>query len=250
MRLILLILLCNVAVAQTPDPRMAYSLYSRLGINGPVKTIVTEKYTRLKYNGEDKKSTKGTIYSVIKNWYDTAGRLIQDSLVMYYNKDQGAIGYCKTYTYDSLKDKPVINVTTKFNCIPPYDNNAEIKSVIEFARVNDSVVTAQEFTDNESYGTGRQPVASYRFYLTDTLLRRTTYNIYRKSRQTGTSTYEYDQYGNFTKTIEKNSTLPAVDIRHEVLVIDAYGNATQMLNFQDAETKPEFMTLYEIEYYE
>ncbi|MCB0699131.1 MAG: hypothetical protein H6551_13480 [Chitinophagales bacterium] len=249
MRILLLILFSATCFAQD-DPRMAYSLYSRLGINGPVKTIITKKYTRLKYNAEDKKSTKGIIYSVIKNWYDTMGRLTQDSLVMYYNRDQGAIGYCKTYTYDSVKGQPVINVTTKFNCIPPYDNDAEIQSVIEFTTVNDSVMTAQEFTDNDSYGTGLQPVASYRFYLTDTLLRRTTYNIYRKDRQTGSSSYEYDQYGNFTKTIEKNSTLPAVDIRHDVLVIDANGNATQMLNYQDAETKPEFMTLYEIEYYE
>ena len=87
--------------------------------------------------------------AAVTGYYTTAdGQMLSlpfnsSTPVMYYNRDQGAIGYCKTYTYDSVKGQPVINVTTKFNCIPPYDNDAEIQSVIEFTTVNDSVMTAR-----------------------------------------------------------------------------------------------------------
>lgn len=250
MRTILLILLSLSATAQQADPRMAYSQYTRLGINGPVKTVTAYKYTDLQYNTNDKKATKGFLYSVIKNWYDSNGMITRDSTALFINKHGGVRAVCRSYDYELPEDKHVfaIAIATEKNCLTNNYDPLEYTFLV-FKPDNGNAVTATEYSitkgqKNMQYG--------YSFIYKDTLLQQTTFtNLMEKGNvQTVYSTFEYDKYGNFTSTTEKMDERPQTVTRHNVLTIDSYGNATQMLNFLNDAKEPEFMTVYEIEYYD
>lgn len=250
MRTLLLILLSFSATAQQADPRMAYGQYTRLGINGPVKSVTAYKYTDLQYNATDKKESRGFLYSVIKNWYDTTGIITRDSTALFINKQGGVRAVCRSYDYELPveEDKYVIAIATDKNC--GTRNNIPLEySYLIFQSDDEKSITATEY--NITKGEKRMQYG-YRFFYKDTMLERTTFtNLMEKADvKTVYSTFEYDKYGNFTSTKEKMDEHPQTITRHDVLTIDSYGNATLMLNFLNKDEEPDFMTVYEIEYYE
>lgn len=249
MRLFLLILITSQAIAQHVPPATVYGMHTRLGMNGNIKTVTTYKYTRLKYNQQSPETTKGTLYSVIKNRYDTAGRIVQDSTAIYYNSES-AHGYCKTYSYDSVNNTHVINIVTRFDCFPPFDNKASLSTIVELTTPDNSTVLAREYDGHELKKKRSKVLTSYRFTLKGGLIQRTVFDAYKKGvRYYGSSTYKYDRYKNFTETTLKVAETDKQVIKHKVLKIDDYGNALYMLNFINNNEEPEFMTKYEFEYY-
>lgn len=252
MRTLLLILFCFTATAQK-DLRMAFSQYSHLGINGSVKSITIYKYIKPDYDTDDKKNTTGTLYSTIKKEYNTEGYLIKDSIASVINRKKSVIGYCIYYQYtNETTGAPIILQTTDFGCIPPYNNKAIKEAVIMFEEMNDSTVNIRTYSKNEN-GIHHLPQATFLLFFQDTLIVHSESDYYhykgiRLSEQS--ARYRYDEYGNFTHTIERSGNDKIKTIRHEVLTIDDYGNATMMLNFINDAVVPEFITRYEIEYYE
>lgn len=254
MRLLLLLLFvsANYAFAQSIDPTQVYGMHTRLGINGPVRSVTAYKYSKLKYNATDKKATTGTLYSVVKNYYDTAGRVIRDSVAHYYNKTQ-AEHTCHEYAYHYERGKHTITVSTTFNCAA--DTSISTYSLIT-TDVKGSLFTFKEYTRHltiRSHGTTEEKelTNTYRVVIKDSLVESVVYDLYEKGEKVreGRMEYAYDKYGNFTQTTERIDEQPKNEIRHEVLVIDAYGNATLMLNYEHGAKTPSFMTRYEIEYY-
>ena len=235
-------------MAQT-DPAMVYSQYTRLGMNGNIKTVTTYKYTKLKFRKGDELNTKGTLYSVIKSWYDSSGRITHDSTAIYYNP-QSAIGYCKTYTYDTQKRSSVILITTRFDCMPPYDNKAIVETVVELKQQGNTIA-AIEYSGSSVEQRSKKVQTAYRITVDSGLIQKTVFDNYTKNRDqtSGTATYKYDQYNNFTQTTLNVGGRKEL-ILHKVSHIDDYGNATRMLNFVNDNPVPEFMTEYEFEYYE
>jgi|GEM_PF-6615041 len=254
MRVLLLILFCYSGFAQPTDPAVIYGVHTRLGMNGPVRQVTTYKYTNLKLRKGKEAETKGTLYSVIKNIYDTSGRIVQDSTAIFYNP-KSAYGYCKDYIYSSQNGRPVILITTRFDCMPPYDNKATVPTItvptiVELSTPDDSTILAREYEGIELTKKRKKIVTSYRFIFSEGLIRRTVFDAYKKGvRHTGSSTYQYDQYNNFTQTTLKVGETSQQVIRHEISNIDAYGNALRMLNYINDDTEPDFMTIYEFEYY-
>src|SRR5690606_6211857 len=102
----------------------------------------------------------GTLYSVIKNWYDTAGYIIQDSTAIFYNP-QSAYGYCKEYTYTTQDGTPVILINTRFDCMPPYDNKAIEPTIVELTTPDDSTVLAREYSGTALSKKRKSIVSSY-----------------------------------------------------------------------------------------
>lgn len=267
MRTLLLILFCFTATAQK-DLRMAFSQYSHLGINGPVKTITIYKYTNLEFDNDTKQNTTGTLYSVIKNSYDSSGYIIKDSTITFINKRGSYIGYYRNYTLtDSIKKNTMV-VTTFFERPPEQyqtakatDARVSLSSFFVF-KGNKDIVSARDYNliaYNNLKGKKEMAIqGAYLFYLENSLIVRSKAEKYEPDIKHGKpqkavevySAYEYDEYGNFTQTTEKVGDAPAKTIRHEVLTIDDYGNATMMLNFINDAKVPEFMTRYEIEYYD
>lgn len=250
MRILLFILLSYAATAQQISPGDIYSKHTRLGMNGSIKTVTAYKYTRLKFKKEKPGETKGTIYSVIKNWYDSAGRITQDSTALYYNAES-AHGYCKNYTYTEQNSTPVIYITTRFDCFPPYDNKATIATITELTIPDGNTVLAREYDGREIESKRGKVLTSYRFTIDSGLIRRTVFDAFKKGvHHSGTSMYQYDKYGNFTQTTLDVDGMDKEVITHKVLKIDHRGNALFMLNFTNNSEEPEFMTRYEFEYYE
>ncbi len=250
MRILIVILLFGYpAVAQT-NPAQVYSKYTRLGMNGNIKTVTTYKYSKLKFAKGDEQNATGTLYSVIKNWYDTTGRIVQDSTAIYYNP-QSAVGYCKTYNYDTQMQAPVILITTRFDCMPPYNNKATVETIVELKQQNDSVVAAIEYSGSSIKTFRKKVQTAYRFFVDSGLIRKTVFDNLTKNRDqtSGTATYKYDRYNNFTETTLTVAGKHEV-IQHKISHIDDYGNATRMLNYVNKNEQPEFMTVYEFEYYE
>lgn len=249
MRTLILILLSYTAIAQN-QPADVYSQYTRLGMNGPIKTVTAYKYTKLKFDINGKQKNDGVLYSVIKNWYDTSGRISQDSTAIYYNP-KAAIGYCKTYTYDSQAHAPVILITTRFDCMPPYDNKATVATIVELTMQNDSTVAAIEYSGHNIETKRKKVQTAYRFFVDSGLIRKTVFDNLSKNKEevSGTATYKYDQYHNFTETTLTVGGKKEV-IQHKISHIDDQGNATRMLNYVNKNNVPEFMTVYEFEYYE
>lgn len=247
MRTIVLLLLSYASVAQQPAD--VYSQYTRLGMNGPVKTVTTYKYTRLKYTKGKEEQTTGTLYSVIKNWYDTAGHIIQDSTALYYNP-KAADGYCKTYRYDTVDNTPVIHIITRFDCLPAHDNKPPERSIIELTAPNDSTILAREYAGATLPRNRSRIVSSYRFFVRNGLIRKTIFDAYQKRhRFYGDAIYQYDKYNNFTQTTLTIGETPKQVTKHKILTIDDHGNALRMLNFINNAPQPDFMTKYEYEYY-
>lgn len=250
MRILILILLCHSAFAQPADPALVFGMHTRLGMNGNIKQVITYKYTNLKYTKGKELETKGTLYSVIKNKYDTAGRIVQDSTAIFYNP-KSAYGYCKDYQYSSQNNQQLILITTRFDCMPPYGNKATVPTVVELKNPDDSTILAREYEGYELTKKRKGIVSSYRFTLGNGLIQRTVFEAYKKGKRlSGTSTYQYDEYNNFTHTNLKVGETPKQVIQHKISTIDDYGNALRMLNFIDDNPEPEFMTVYEFEYYD
>lgn len=250
MRILLLMLLCYTSFGQAADPAEVYSLHTRLGMNGRIKHVTTYKYTNLKYKKDKEVEATGTLYSVIKNWYDTTGRITHDSTAIFYNA-QSAFGYCKDYSYTMQDSIAVILINTRFDCMPPYDNKAIDPTIVELTAPNDSTILAREYRGKELDKRRKAIVSSYRFTMRDSLLHKTVFDAYKKGkRHYGTSTYKYDTYNNFTHTTLTIGETSQQTIQHKVSLIDDYGNALRMLNYVDNNPEPEFMTVYEFEYYE
>lgn len=250
MRTLLLMLFCYTSFGQTTDPALVYSIHTRLGMNGSIKHVTTYKYTKLKYKKGKEAEATGTLYSVIKNWYDSSGRIIRDSTAMFYNR-QSAFCYTKDYSYTVQDETPVILITTRFDCAPPHDNKAVEQSIVELTMPDDTTVLAREYKGHTLEKIRPQIESSYRFTWREGLIRRTVFEAYRKGqRQYGTTTYQYDQYNNFTQTNLAIGEAPGQTIKHKVLLIDDYGNALHMLNYKDKSPAPDFMTEYVFEYYE
>lgn len=229
---------------------MVYSIHTRLGMNGRIKHVTAYKYTKLKYSKNKPEEATGTLYSVIKNWYDAAGYIVQDSTAIFYNP-QSAYGFCKNYTYSTQDSTPVIFITTRFDCMPPYDNKARENTIVELTTPDDSTVLAREYKGTTLSKKRKETISSYRFTMRDSLLRKTVFEAYKKgTRHYGTSTYQYDQYNNFTQTTLKIGESAQQLINHKISTIDDYGNALRMLNYINYATEPEFLTVYEFEYYE
>ena len=250
MRILLLMLFCFTATAQHADPAKVYGVHTRLGMNGRIKQVTTYKYTKLKYKKGKEAEAHGTLYSVIKNWYDTSGRIIHDSTAMFYNK-QSAFCYTKDYEYTTHNGKAVILITTRFDCAPPHNNKAIEKTITELTMPNDSTILAREYK-GDTLKTPRPIVeSSYRFTWRDGLIRKTVFEATRKGNtHYGTSTYQYDEYNNFTQTTLTVGETPVDKIQHKISTIDDYGNALRMLNYANNSPSPDFMTVYEYEYYE
>ena len=237
------------AFAQPDHGPIVYGQHTRLGMNGKIKTVTTYKYTRLKHNKNEETGTKGVLYSVIKNWYDTAGRIIQDSTAIFYNK-QSAYGYCKEYNYTGKDSTPAILITTRFDCFPPYDNKAVEETIVELTIPNDSTVLAREYRRKKIKEGDKELVSSYRFTIHDGLIRKTVFLAYKNDREhSGTSMYKYDSFNNFIETSLKIGENSQNVIHHKISNIDAEGNALRMLNYMNNNPEPEFMTEYEFEYY-
>lgn len=250
MRTLLLILLCYTSFGQNTDPTLVYSLHTRLGMNGRIKHVTTYKYTKLKYSTGKEADATGTLYSVIKNWYDSAGRIIHDSTAIFYNA-QSAFGYCKDYTYTLQDSIPIILISTRFDCMPPYDNKAIDHTIVELTIPNNSTILAREYNGTELSKRRKTVISSYRFTMRDSLLHKTVFDAYKKGKHHyGTSTYRYDRYKNFTHTTLTIGETPQQTIQHKVSLIDDYGNALRMLNYVDDNPEPEFMTVYDFEYYD
>lgn len=250
MRTLLLILFSYTTMAQQLTPQAVYSRYTRLGMNGPLKTVTTFKYTRLKYKDGKEADTKGILYSVIKNEYDTLGRIIRDSNVTFINRNT-AVGYCRDYIYTIEDSTSVILITTHFDCYPPYDNHATVETITELTTPDKNTVLAREYDGTTLPRKRSKPMNSYRFLVEDTLIQKTVFDAYNKGvRHYGNAIYLYDGYGNFTQTNLTVGEVSKEEIKHKVLKIDDYGNAIHMLNFINNEREPDFMTKYEFEYYE
>lgn len=259
MRILLLLLFISTNLFAQDDPRMAYSQYSRLGINGPVKSITTYKYTNLKYDDSIKENTEGTLYSVIKNEYDSSGYLIHDSTIIFINKQSASVGYYRDYTYSDSPDNNTILVETAFEAEELLDEKRGQGQLLVLSNLvcswqRRNLVLVKDINIMGKRGKKGEPAlqGSYRFYYEDSLIVRTNADEYEKGKKTVDvdASYEYDEYGNFTRTIEKVGNAPKKTIRHEVLKIDTHGNATLMLNYENDSPKPDFMTSYHIEYYE
>ncbi len=247
MRTLLLVLICHATLAQSIDPALIYSIHTRLGMNGRIKHVTTYKYTNLK----QKKGNEitGTLYSVIKNSYDSVGYIIHDSTAIFYNP-KSAYGYCKDYKYHTEENKHIIQITTRFDCMPPYDNKAIVPTVIELTTPDDSTILAREYNGTELLQKRGKLVSSYRFTLGNNLIQRTVFEAYKKRiRHAGSSTYLYDEYNNFKQTTLKIGATPKQVIQHKISNIDGYGNALRMLNYINNNPEPEFMTVYQFEYY-
>ncbi|MBW7914179.1 MAG: hypothetical protein H3C54_10915, partial [Taibaiella sp.] len=199
--LVLLFLFCKLNVsAQHAREQLVYSLHTSLGMNGPLKTVTTYKYTRLKYTEGNEEAAKGTLYSVIKNWYDSTGLIVADSTATYFNP-KVAEGYCKTYEYSFRDSTPVILIITRFGCVPPYDHPRTQHSIVELSTPNDSTVLAREYPSTELPRNRGKVLTSYRFTLRDSLIQRTVFEAWEnRKHHYGTSTYLYDAYNNFTQT--------------------------------------------------
>lgn len=250
MRTLLLILCCYSSLAQPADPAFIFGMHTRLGMNGHIKQVTTYKYTNLKYPNSKEQEARGTLYSVIKNKYDTAGYIIQDSTAIFYNP-KSAYGYCKDYRYSIQENQQLITITTRFDCMPPYDNKAIVPTIVVLTNPSDSTILAREYEGRELTKRRRGFVSSYRFTLGNGLIQRTIFEAYKKGqRLSGTSAYQYDQYNNFTQTTIKVGETPQQVILHKISTIDDYGNALRMLNYLDDNPEPEFMTVYEYEYFE
>lgn len=250
MRTLLLILLYNTSFGQAIDPAQVYSLHTRLGMNGRIKHVTAYKYTNLKYTKGKESEATGTLYSVIKNWYDSTGLITHDSTAIFYNT-QSAFGYCKDYTYAKQDSTEVILVNTRFDCMPPYDNKAVDPTIVELTIPNDSTILAREYSGTALSKKRKAVVSSYRFTMRDSLLHKTVFDAYKKGKHHyGTSTYRYDSYKNFTHTTLTIGETPQQTIQHTVSLIDDYGNALRMLNYVDDNPEPEFMTVYDFEYYD
>lgn len=250
MRILILMLFCFSATAQGTDPALVYGVHTRLGMNGKIKQVTTYKYTKLKYKKGQEAQAEGTVYSIIKNWYDTSGRIIHDSTAMFYNK-QSAFCYTKDYEYTRHEGGQRINITTRFDCAPPHDNKAIEETVVELTMPDDSTVLAREYKGRELNKQRPAIETSYRLTWRDGLIRKTVFDTYRKGLQhSGTSTYRYDQFNNFTHTTLSVGETSKETIQHRVSLIDDYGNALRMLNYVNNSPAPDFMTVYEFEYYE
>lgn len=249
--LVLLFLFCKLNVsAQHAREQLVYSLHTSLGMNGPLKTVTTYKYTRLKYTEGNEEAAKGTLYSVIKNWYDSTGLIVADSTATYFNP-KVAEGYCKTYEYSFRDSTPVILIITRFGCVPPYDHPRTQHSIVELSTPNDSTVLAREYPSTELPRNRGKVLTSYRFTLRDSLIQRTVFEAWEnRKHHYGTSTYLYDAYNNFTQTTLTVNAAPKETIRHKIFKIDRHGNALRMFNYINDNPEPEFMTVYEYEYYE
>lgn len=249
--IIALLIITTSTHAQVAEPAKVYSDYSRLGINGPVKTVTIYKYNKLNYTPNEEDSTTGKLYSVIKHWYDTSGYLIKDSSLTFYNSKQ-AMGACRTYSYTTSGDTVAMYMTARYNCVPPYDNNDVDNFITYFQQQNDSLIIAKQYNSHNGKRYKKQPSIVINFFVVEGLIVRSSYKTYVKGEAVTQSTQEhsYDKYGNFTNSIEKRYSLPAKKIKHKVSHIDEMGNATRMLNFVDDSPIPEFLTTYEIEYYD
>ncbi|MCB0697705.1 MAG: hypothetical protein KDC07_10090 [Chitinophagaceae bacterium] len=229
---------------------MIYSIHTRLGMNGHIRHVTTYKYTNLKHIGTGAEHAKGTLYSVIKNWYDTSGYIVHDSTAIFYNP-RSAYGYCKEYTYSQQNGTLVILINTRFDCMPPYDNKAIVPTIVELTVPNDSTVLAREYEGTELQKIRKNIVSSYRFTVVGGLIRTTVFDAYKKGKShNGISTYTYDEYNNFTQTTLKVGESPQQVIDHKISTIDDHGNTIRMLNFVDNNPEPDFMTIYEFEYYD
>lgn len=250
MRALLLILITYTSLAQTAREQLVYSTHTSLGMNGPLKTVTTYKYTRLKYDGGKEAEAKGTLYSVIKNWYDSSGLIVADSTATYFNP-KVAEGYCKTYEYSFSDSTPVVLITTRFGCVPPYDHPRTQLSIVELTSPNDSTVLAREYPGTELPRKRSKVLTSYRFTLRNSLIQRTVFEAWEnRKHHYGTSEYSYDSYNNFTQTTLTVNEAPKETIRHKIFKIDRHGNALRMFNYINDNPEPEFMTVYEYEYYE
>lgn len=248
--LILIVLLAYTGKAQLPIEQLVYSMHTSLGMNGPIKTVTTYKYTRLKYSPGKEGEAKGTLYSVIKNRYDSTGLIVADSTATYLNP-KVAEGYCKTYEYSFMDSTPVILITTRFGCVPPYDHPRTQLSIVELTSQNDSTVLAREYPGTELPRNRSKVLTSYRFTLRDSLIQRTVFEAWEnRKHHYGVSTYQYDSYNNFTQTTLTVNESPKETISHKIFKIDRHGNALLMFNYINDSPEPEFMTMYEYEYYE
>lgn len=250
MRILPLILVTYTSFAQPAPEQLVYSMHTSLGMNGPIKTVTTYKYTRLKYTAGNEESAKGTLYSVIKNWYDSSGLIVADSTATYFNP-KVAEGYCKTYEYSFKDSTPVILITTRFGCVPSYDHPRTQLSIVELSLPNDSTVLAREYPGTELPRNRSKVLTSYRFTLRDSLIQRTVFEAWENRKyHYGTTTYLYDSYKNFTQTSLTVNESAKETIRHKIFKIDRHGNALRMFNYINDNPEPEFMTVYEYEYYE
>lgn len=251
MRTLLLLLISYTTIAQPQYPQQVYSQHTRLGMNGPIKSVTTYKYTRLKYKPNQPEKTKGILYSVIKNYYDTSGLITKDSTAIIYNRQQQAYGYCKTYTYTIHNNTPAIHIYTQHDCVPPHDNKSTLSTIVTLTQPDSNAILAREYDSDTIPKQLSQTLTSYRFTVSDSLIIRTVFNASQeKTHHHGTSTYQYDAYRNFTHTTLTIGNTPQQTIKHDIQTIDDYGNALYMLNFTNNSTTPEFMTRYEYEYYE
>src|SRR5690606_10655980 len=149
-----------------------------------------------------------------------------------------AYGYCKDYQYTMQDSVPVILITTRFDCYPPYDNKAVEETIVELTMPNDSTVLAREYKGTEFTRRNKEAVSSYRFTVRYGLIRRTVFLAYKKGREhSGTSTYKYDSYNNFTETTLKVGETKQDVIRHDISNIDPEGNALRMLNYINDNTE-------------
>lgn len=238
------------ATAQNIPENRVYSMHTSLGMNGLIKTVTTYKYTRLKYTAGNEESAKGTLYSVIKNWYDSSGLIVADSTATYFNP-KVAEGYCKAYAYSYRDSTPVILITTRFGCVPPFDHPRTQLSIVELTSLNDSTVLAREYPGSELPRNRSKILTSYRFTLRDSLIQRTVFEAWEnRKHHYGTTTYLYDSYNNFTQTTLTVNEAPKETIRHKIFKIDRHGNALLMFNYINDNPEPEFMTMYEYEYYQ
>lgn len=248
--LVINMLSTSKTTAQPPTEQLVYSIHTSLGMNGPIKTVTTYKYKRLKYSPGKDEEAKGTLYSVIKNWYDSSGLIVADSTATYFNP-KVAEGYCKTYDYSFRESVPVIHITTRFGCVPPYNHPHTQLSIVELTSPNDSTVLAREYSGTELPRNRGKVLTSYRFTLRDNLIQRTVFEAWEnRKHHYGTSTYQYDSYKNFTQTTLTVNESPKEIIRHKIFKIDRHGNALRMFNYINDSPEPEFMTVYEYEYYE
>lgn len=251
--LLTLVVIQSLAYTTTAQPQaehLVYSIHTSLGMNGPLKTVTTYKYTRLKYTVGKEETAKGTLYSVIKNWYDRSGLIIADSTATYFNP-QSAEGYCKTYEYTYRDSTPVIIISTRFGCVPPYDHPRTQLSIVELTSPNDSTVLAREYPGAELPRNRSKVLTSYRFTLRDSLIQRTVFEAWvNRKHHYGSSAYLYDSYNNFTQTTLSVNEAPEETIKHKIFKFNRHGNALLMLNYVNDDTEPEFMTMYEYEYYE
>ena len=240
----------SVTTAQPPTEQLIYSMHTSLGMNGPIKTVTTYKYTRLKYSPGKEEEAKGTLYSVIKNRYDSTGLIVADSTATYLNP-KVAEGYCKTYEYSFIDSTPVILITSRFGCVPPYDHPRTQLSIVELTSPNDSTVLAREYPGTELPRNRSKVLTSYRFTLRDSLIQRTVFEAWEnRKHHYGTTTYLYDSYNNFTQTTLTVNESPKETISHKIFKIDRHENALLMFNYINENPEPEFMTVYEYEYYE